>query len=90
MRASPLFNTVFNYVNYHPFADLAGTAGIELLDFDVHEQTNFPLLVTVGIDPRTRRLFLRVTGDPQSITADTSTRIRQYIHVCAGGNRALT
>ena len=65
----PLFNTVFNYVNYHPFAELAGTTGIELLDFDVHEQTNFALLATAGIDPRTQRLFLRVTGDPQSVTA---------------------
>ena len=86
----PLFNTVFNYVNYHPFAELAGTTGIELLDFEVHEQTNFALLVTAGIDPRTRRLFLRVNGDPQSVTADASTRIRKHIHACAGGNRALT
>ncbi len=65
----PLFNTVFNYVNYHPFAELAGTTGIQLLDFDVHEQTNFALLATAGIDPRTQRLFLRVTGDPESVTA---------------------
>ena len=90
MRAGPLFNTVFNYVNYHPFAELAGIAGIELLDFEVHEQTNFALLATVGIDPRTQRLFLRVNGDPQGVTADASTRIRRHIHACAGGNRALT
>ena len=85
-----LFNTVFNYVNYHPFAALAGTTGIELLDFDVHEQTNFALLATAGIDPRTQRLFLRVNGDPQSVTAAQSTRIRKHIHACAGGNRTLT
>ena len=85
----PLFNTVFNYVNYHLFADLAGTAGVELLDFEVYEQTNFALLVTVGIDPRTGRLFLRVNGDPASVTADASTRIREHVHSCAGGNRAL-
>ena len=65
----PLFNTAFNFVNYHPFAELARTAGIEMLDFEVHEQTNFALLVTAGIDPRTQRLFLRVNGDPESVTA---------------------
>ena len=86
----PVFNTVFNYVNYHPFAELAGTTGIELLDFEVHEQTNFALLATVGIDPRTQRLFLRVNGDPRGVTADTGTRIRKHIHACAGGNRTLT
>ncbi|CAM2767564.1 amino acid adenylation domain-containing protein [Mycobacterium intermedium] len=67
----PLFNTAFNYVNYHPFAELAATDGIELLDFDVQEQTNFALLATAGIDPRTQRLFLRVNGDPRTEYADT-------------------
>ncbi len=50
-------------------ASLAGISGIELLDFEVHEQTNFALLATVGIDPRTQRLFLLVNGDPQRVTA---------------------
>ena len=65
----PLFKIAFNYVNYHPFTALAETSGIELLDFEVNEQTNFALLATVGIDPRTRRLFLRVTGDAHGVTA---------------------
>ena len=65
----PLFNTAFNYVNYHPFAELAGATGVELLDFEVHEQTNFALLADAAIDPRTQRLFLRVNGDPQSVIA---------------------
>jgi amino acid adenylation domain-containing protein len=69
----PLFNTVFNYVNYHPFTELAGITDIALLDFEVHEQTNFTLLATVGNDPRTQRLFLSVTGDPTSVT-DTQSR----------------
>ncbi len=64
-----LFDTAFNYVNYHPLAGLAGISGIELLDVEVHERTNFALLATAGVDPRTQRLFLIVTGDPQRITA---------------------
>ena len=75
----PVFNTVFNYVNYHPFAELAGITGIELLDFEVHEQTNFALLATVGIDPRTQRLFLRRQWRlAQVVTATQSTRIRKH------------
>jgi len=65
----PLFNTAFNFVNYHHFAELASATGVELLDFEVYEQTNFALLVTAGIDPRTGRVFVRVNGDPVSVTA---------------------
>ena len=64
-----LVDTAFNYVNYHPLSELASFAGIELLDIEVHEQTNFALLATVGIDPRTKRMFLLVNGDPQRVTA---------------------
>jgi amino acid adenylation domain-containing protein len=65
----PLVNTAFNFVNYHLFAELAGATDVELLDFEVYEQTNFSLLATGGFDPRTGRLFLRVNGDPESVTA---------------------
>ena len=30
----PLFNTAFNFVNYHLFAELAGATGVELLEFE--------------------------------------------------------
>ena len=72
-----LFNTVFNFVNYHLFAELAGASGVELLDFEAHEQTNFALGATAGIDPRTGRLFLRVNGDPESVTA---AQAREYTY----------
>ena len=71
----PLFNTAFNFVNYHLLAELAGATVVELLDLEVHEQTNLALLATAGIDPRTQRLFLRVAGDPESVTA---TQAREY------------
>ncbi len=65
----PLFNTAFNFVNYHLFAELAGVTGVELLDLEVYEQTNLALLATAAVDPRTQRLFLRVAGNPESVTA---------------------
>jgi aryl carrier-like protein len=57
----PLFNTAFNFVNYHHFAEVASATGVELLDFEMYEQTNFALLATAGVDPRTGRLFLRAS-----------------------------
>jgi amino acid adenylation domain-containing protein len=71
----PLFTTAFNYVSYQPLTQLAGITGIDLLDFEVHEQTNFALMVTVGTEPRTGRLFLRVNGDAHGVTAS---RAREY------------
>jgi amino acid adenylation domain-containing protein len=71
----PLFRTAFNFVNYHLFAKFVGATEVELLDFEVYEQTNFELLATAGIDPRTGRLFLRVNGDPESVT---TAQAREY------------
>jgi non-ribosomal peptide synthetase component F len=70
-----LFNTVFDFVNYHVFADVTGATGSELLDFEVYERTNFALWVTAVMDPRTARLSLRVGGDPTMVTA---TQARAY------------
>jgi amino acid adenylation domain-containing protein len=65
----PLFNVVFDFVNYHVFGELADVAGVELLAFEAHERTNFALWVTVATDPRNGRLSLRVSGDPAVLTA---------------------
>ena len=77
----PLFTTAFNYVSYHPLAQLARITGIELLDVEVHEQTNFALVATVGTEPRTGRLFLRVNGDTHG---GSDTQAREYAHEFIG------
>jgi amino acid adenylation domain-containing protein len=64
----PLFTTVFNYISYQPLTQLADITGIELIDLEVHEQTNFALIATVGAEPRSGQLFLRVSGDGQRVT----------------------
>lgn len=79
-----LFDTAFNFVNYHPLNELARINGIELLDVEVREQTDFVLLATVGVDPRTRRLFLLVNGDPQRVTtAQTQEYANIFLRVLA-------
>lgn len=66
----PLFDTAFNYVHYHLFSDLIAVTGVELRGFEAHEQTNFALLATAGIDPVSQRLFLNVNGNPNAITVE--------------------
>jgi amino acid adenylation domain-containing protein len=70
-----VFNSVFDFVNYHVLGELAGVAGVELLGFEARERTNFALWVTTTIDPRTGRLSLRVSGDPAVLTA---TQAREF------------
>lgn len=74
----PLLDTAFNFVNYHLLADFSHATGVELLDVEISERTNFALLATAGIDPRTGRLFVRVNGGPQAVTA---TQAREYAEV---------
>ncbi|MGQ4599558.1 amino acid adenylation domain-containing protein [Nocardia sp. R6R-6] len=65
----PVFETAFNYVNYHVFQPMLRLDGVRLLDFEVREETNFQLLVTAATDPRDGRMWLRVNGD-QTLTAE--------------------
>lgn len=82
-----LFDTAFNYVNYHPLDELTGIGGIELLDIEVREQTNFSLLATVGVDPRTKRQFLLVNSDRQRLPR---VRAEQYTSAFIRALSAIT
>ena len=80
----PLFNAVFDFLNYHVFGAPAGDIGIELLEFDAHERTNFALWVTAAVHPRTGRLSLRVSGDPAVLTApQASEYANSFVRVLA-------
>ena len=60
---------VFNFVNYHQLQTLTTSAELALVGFEALEQTNFALLVTVGSDPRSERMSLRVSADPGTLSA---------------------
>jgi amino acid adenylation domain-containing protein len=64
-----LVATVFNFVNYHQFRSLITSTELSLLGVEALEQTNFALLVTIGSDPRSERLALRVSADPAALSA---------------------
>nr|WP_269781645.1 non-ribosomal peptide synthetase [Nocardia bovistercoris] len=59
----PAIETAFNFVNYHLFTPILGSDRVTLREFDVREETNFQLLVTVVRDPRDGRMRVRVDGD---------------------------
>ncbi|WP_280201439.1 non-ribosomal peptide synthetase [Nocardia cyriacigeorgica] len=62
-HGGPVFETAFNYVNYHQFQAVLGADRVVLDDIDIREETNFQLLVTAATDPRDGRMWLRVDGD---------------------------
>jgi amino acid adenylation domain-containing protein len=68
-RGAPVFETAFNYVNYHTLSDVLRGNRIELVDVAVREQTNFALLTTALVDPRDGRVCLRVSTGQDALTA---------------------
>ncbi|WP_417282112.1 amino acid adenylation domain-containing protein [Antrihabitans spumae] len=68
-NGGPAFDTAFNFVNYHLFSDLFSSADVELIEFDAREETNFTLLVTAAIDPRSEELAVRVSAREGSLTS---------------------
>ncbi|WP_330253636.1 amino acid adenylation domain-containing protein [Nocardia sp. NBC_00565] len=89
----PVFETAFNFINYHLFAPIVGADGVALRDFDVREDTNFQLLVTVANDPRDGRMWVRVNGD-HTLTRDQCetvaiTQLRMLASIVADPDAAI-
>ena len=86
----PLFNVVFDFINYHLFGERTGVSGIEMLGFEVQERTNFALWVTAAIDPRTGRLVTARDRRSGGVDRYAGTRVREFARSSAIGNRAFT
>ncbi|MGL5865738.1 MAG: amino acid adenylation domain-containing protein [Dermatophilaceae bacterium] len=75
-HGAAVFRTAFNFVDYHTLGELLdGDAEVELLDVEVHEQTDFDLLATALVDPRDGTLAVRVSAGESGVTA---TQCEQY------------
>jgi amino acid adenylation domain-containing protein len=68
-RGAPVFDTAFNYVNYHTLSDVLRGNRVELVAVAVREETNFALLTTALVDPRDGRVCLRVSTGQDGLTA---------------------
>ncbi|PCE30214.1 hypothetical protein BZL54_22465 [Burkholderia ubonensis subsp. mesacidophila] len=49
--AGRLFDVAFNYIHFHVYRDALDLPGVAVVDFDAHEETDFPLLVQFARDP---------------------------------------
>ncbi|ARU63056.1 hypothetical protein CBW65_20310 [Tumebacillus avium] len=56
LGGQPLFDSAFNFVNFHVLSDLAGE--LEVLSMQESGHTNYPLVAEAGLDPETGRMTL--------------------------------
>nr|WP_067814242.1 non-ribosomal peptide synthetase [Nocardia inohanensis] len=80
------FDTAFNFVNYHVFTGMSAAEDIALTDFRMREETNFALLVTAAIDPRTDDITLRISAGRDSLS---HTQCEEYGRLFIGVLEAL-
>lgn len=79
---APVLETVFNYVHMHVLTPIFELPGVELLDFQTREETNFTLLVNAVVSPTDERISLRVDTDGRTITpAQTDLLIDYYLAI---------
>ena len=59
----PLFETAFNYVNFHVYQGVQTLTNLEVLGGKFLEETNFPLLVQFSLDPFSGKVQLSLEYD---------------------------
>jgi amino acid adenylation domain-containing protein len=63
----PLFEAVFNYADFHAVGGVLGLGVIEYLGGRTLNRTNFPLVASFVLDPRSGDAVLRLEVDPAEI-----------------------
>jgi amino acid adenylation domain-containing protein len=64
-----LFETAFYFVHFHVTQTLAGVGGLECLDAEFYEETNFPLMANFSLDPQNLQVHLRLIYNPVQLSA---------------------
>ncbi|HKV10807.1 MAG TPA: amino acid adenylation domain-containing protein, partial [Thermoanaerobaculia bacterium] len=59
----PLAEAAFYYTHYHIYQGLQELAQLEVLGYDLHEETNFTLLASFGMEPFSGRLHVHLAYD---------------------------
>ncbi len=72
----PLFESVFNYVNFHIYDRLSEIDNVEIVDFDIFEENNFPLALNVV--NQSGRLQLRLMADSSRLSVSQLKGIAAY------------
>ncbi|WEB38186.1 amino acid adenylation domain-containing protein [Streptomyces yunnanensis] len=74
-HGGPVLDTAFNYVHFHQLAEVLDLPGVHLRSFRTWEETNFRLLVNAVTEPDGGRVWLRIDGDGDTLSAD---QVRLY------------
>src|SRR5207302_6453104 len=73
-----LFETAFYFVHFHVYESLAGLGGLQLLDGHFYEETNFTLMATFHLDPRSSQLWLGLIYDHHELDQAAAQAIAGY------------
>ncbi|MFD9733339.1 amino acid adenylation domain-containing protein [Umezawaea sp. NPDC059074] len=69
-HGGPVLETAFNHVHLHVVEPVLALPDVELLGFEVWEETNFALVVTAFVDPTDQRIRVRVDCEAPRFTVD--------------------
>jgi natural product biosynthesis luciferase-like monooxygenase protein/amino acid adenylation domain-containing protein len=78
LATQTLFEVVFNFTQYHVYDGLRKNTGVELLNRNFLEQTNFPLLVNFSIDPAGKNSTLQFEYDSLRFSSEQINTIAGY------------
>jgi len=73
-----LFETAFNYINFHVYNQVESTSALQLVDFEGFEQTNFPFTCEFMVNPRNNAMYLILIYDANQFGADQVEAIGRY------------
>lgn len=73
-----LFNTAFNFANFHVYQSVQGVKGAEVLGFTSYGKTNMTLFAEFELDSYSNRLGALITCDPAQISRDLLEAARNY------------
>jgi aryl carrier-like protein len=80
-RGQPLFETAFNYVNFHAYDPLLGFEDLQLLGTHAFWKTNFPLLAQGAVNPLTNAIEFSLAYDTAELAQPQIERIAGYYQV---------
>ncbi|MEO8035782.1 MAG: AMP-binding protein, partial [Acidobacteriota bacterium] len=78
-----LFDAAFNFVHFHVYQEVMQTAGLEVLQHQVWEETEFPFLAQFSVYPGTSRVELTLIYDSSQFDAE------QIQHIAGFYQRSL-
>jgi amino acid adenylation domain-containing protein len=77
-RAEALFETGFIFNHFHVYEQLRNLDGIEVLDENIFEQTNFPLGTIFSLDRSSSQLQLQLNYNAAELAAEQVNAIADY------------